>query len=70
MSNRSLALLEISSEVEDKLRELLVDITLPALKRTMGLVTIGNNGTLKLLEGKGQALVIGSKTGAALIVKF
>jgi len=44
--------LEISSEVKDKLRELLVDVTLPALGRTIGLVTIGNNKTSELLEGK------------------
>jgi hypothetical protein len=45
--------LEISGKVEDKLRELLVDITLPTLGRTIGLVTVGNNRTLELLEGKG-----------------
>jgi len=43
---------------------------LPALKRTIGLVTIGDNRTSELLEGKGQVLVIGSITGAALMVEF
>jgi hypothetical protein len=62
--------LEISSEVEDKLRELLINTTLPALGRTTRLVIIGNNRTLKLLEGKGQALVVESRTKTTLIVEF
>jgi hypothetical protein len=57
-------LLEIVSEIEAELRELLVDITLPTLKRTIGLVTIRNNKILKLLKGKRQALVVGSTTKA------
>jgi len=44
--------LEISSKVEDKLKELPVDAILPTLKRTTKLVTVGNNKTLELLEGK------------------
>ena len=40
------------------------------LRRIIGLITVGNNKTLKLLKGKGQVLIIESKTRAALIVKF
>jgi hypothetical protein len=56
--------LEIAGEIEAKLKELLIDVMLPALRRTIKLVIVGNNRISKLLEGKGQVLVVGSTTRA------
>jgi len=45
--------LEILGEIEAKLKELLVDIILLALRRIIKLIIVKNDGTLKLLKGKG-----------------
>jgi hypothetical protein len=57
--------LEIASKIKAKLKELLINTTLPALRRTIRLITIGNNRISKLLEGKGQVLMVRSTTRAA-----
>ena len=56
--------MEILSEIKAELKELLVNAILPTLRRTIGLVTMGNNRILKLLEGKELVLVVESTTGA------